>query len=72
MTIPYGDLRKQWKEDPGFRKELEALEPEFRLARALVEERARAGMSQSEVAAQIGIADGRLRRTSRPPPDICG
>ena len=35
MTIPYGDLRKQWKEDPEFRKEFEALEPEFRLARAL-------------------------------------
>ena len=62
MTIPYGDLRKQWKEDPGFRKELEALEPEFRLARVLIEARARTGMSQSEVAAQMGTSQPTVAR----------
>ena len=62
MTIPYGDLRKQWKEDPEFRKEFDVLEPEFRLARALIEARARAGMSQSEVAVRMGTSQPTVAR----------
>ena len=62
MTIPYGDLRKKWKEGPGFRKEFEALEPEFKLARALIEARTRAGMSQSEVAARMGTSQPTVAR----------
>ena len=33
MTIPFAELRKKWKKDPEFRKEYEALKPEFKLAR---------------------------------------
>lgn len=46
MTVQYADLRKKWKQDPEFRKEFQAVRPEFGLARQLIEARARAGLSQ--------------------------
>ena len=39
MTIPFAELRKKWKKDPEFQKEYEALKPEFKLARELIEAR---------------------------------
>ena len=62
MTIPYAELRRQWKADPKFGKELEALGPEFELARALIEARAKAGLSQSEVAARMGTSQPAVAR----------
>lgn len=44
MTIPYAELRRKWKTDPEFGKQLEALRSEFQLARALTEARARVGL----------------------------
>ena len=37
MTIAFDELRKRWRDDPEFRKEYDALRPEFRLARKLIE-----------------------------------
>ena len=34
--IKFDDLRKRWNKDPEFRKEFEALRPEFELARKLI------------------------------------
>ena len=62
MTIPYAELRRKWKADPEFGAELEALRPEFELARALIEARARAGLSQSEVAARMGTSQPAVAR----------
>lgn len=56
MTIPFAELRKKWKKDPDFREEYEALKPEFKLARELIEARARAGLSQSDVAERMGTS----------------
>ena len=62
MTIPYTELRRKWKTNPEFGKELEALGPEFELARVLIEARARAGLSQSEVAARMGTSQPAVAR----------
>ena len=62
MTIPYTELRKRWKKDPEFRKEFEALRPEFKLARDLIEARIKAGLSQSEVAARMGTSQPTVAR----------
>lgn len=62
MTIPYAELRRKWKTDPEFGKELEALGAEFELARALIEARARVGLSQSEVAARMGTSQPAVAR----------
>ena len=44
------DLHKKWMKDPDYRKAHEALEPEFGLARALIEARAKAGLTQEQLA----------------------
>jgi len=44
------DLHRRWLKEPGYRAEYMALEPEFHLVRALVAARARAGLTQTELA----------------------
>ena len=62
MTMPYAALRKRWEREPEFQKEFEALGPEFRLARELIEARVKAGLSQSEVAARMGTSQSAVAR----------
>ena len=62
MTIPYAHLQRKWEKDPEFRKEFEALAPEFALARELIEARIKAGLSQSEVAARMGTSQPTVAR----------
>ena len=44
------DLHRRWAKDAGYKEEYDALEEEFDLARGLIEERAGAGPSQSQLA----------------------
>ena len=54
MTIPFEQLKEEWMEDPRFKAEYDALAPEFEIAAELVKARARAGLSQAEVARRMG------------------
>ena len=47
------DLHKKWMNNPKYRREYEALEEEFSLAAALIEARARAGLTQEQVAQRM-------------------
>jgi ribosome-binding protein aMBF1 (putative translation factor) len=47
------DLHKKWMRNPKYRREYEALEEEFSLAAALIEARARAGLTQEQVAQRM-------------------
>ena len=62
MTIQYAHLRKKWKQDPEFQKEFEAVRPEFRLARQLIEARAKAGLSQHDLAERMGTSQPTVAR----------
>ena len=62
MTIPFAEVRKKWKREPDFRKEYEALKPGFKLARELIEARAKAGLSQSDVAERMGTSQPTVAR----------
>lgn len=62
MTIPFAELRKKWKKAPEYQKEYEALKPEFKLARELIEARAKAGLSQSDVAERMGTSQPTVAR----------
>ncbi|HER27336.1 MAG TPA: XRE family transcriptional regulator [Rhodospirillales bacterium] len=62
MTIPFSKLRKKWMQDPEFRKEHEALAPEFALAKELIEARADAGLSQEDVAERMGTSQPTVAR----------
>ena len=59
MTIPFTELRKKWKKDPNFRKEYELLQPEFKLARDLIEARSNgAGLPKAEIGKQLRLYSG--------------
>jgi ribosome-binding protein aMBF1 (putative translation factor) len=47
------DIIAEWKKNPSFMKEYEALAPEFEQAKALVAARARAGLSQAQLARKM-------------------
>ena len=48
------DLHTGWMKEPDYRKAYEALEGEFNLAAALIRARAKAGLTQEQLAARMG------------------
>jgi len=48
------ELKKKWMKDPGFRRAYNALEPEYQIARAVIEARQKKGMTQGELAKKAG------------------
>jgi len=53
-TVSTKDLKKRLMKSANFKHEYEALGPEFELAQTLISARAKAGMTQAEVAAAMG------------------
>lgn len=53
---------QQWKKDPKYAAEYDALENEFALASALIEARSKADMTQEEVAAAMGTTQAVVAR----------
>ena len=49
-------------EDPEFRSEYDALEPEFAIIRAMVDTRKESGLTQKQLAEQTGIAQGDISK----------
>lgn len=62
MTLPFRELKRRWMKDPAFRKEYDALEPEFAVARQLIEARTRAGLTQQELADRMGTTQPVIAR----------
>ncbi|MCP4660293.1 MAG: helix-turn-helix transcriptional regulator [bacterium] len=50
----HDEMIAEWKQDPEFRKEYDALEEEFTLFDELLKARKRAGLTQEEVASRMG------------------
>lgn len=53
-TVSTKDLKKRLMKSASFKREYEALGPEFELAQTLISARAKAGMTQAEVAEAMG------------------
>jgi len=62
MTIKAETLFKKWHKNPKFRREYEALEEEFDLARALIDARSRANLSQEELADRMETSQSVVAR----------
>lgn len=60
--IPADESFRQWKKDPKYVAEYEALEKEFAFASALIEARGRADMTQEEVAEAMGTTQAVVAR----------
>jgi len=61
MTI-VKDLHAEWMKDPEYRREFDALETEFAVARAMIEARARAGLTQEELARRMETSQSAIAR----------
>jgi len=48
------EIHREWMKDPKYRREYEKLEPEFQIARALIDARVKKKMTQAEIARKAG------------------
>jgi len=49
-------------QDPGFKKEWDALEPEFAIIQAMIDARKTTGLTQKQLSERTGIAQGDISR----------
>jgi ribosome-binding protein aMBF1 (putative translation factor) len=56
------DLHEQWMQDPAYRDAYEQLEPEFALARVLIEARTKAGLTQEQLAERMHTTQSVIAR----------
>lgn len=61
-TIDFADLKADLLRDPEARNEYDDLEEEFAVASELIAARARAGLSQAEVATRMGTTQSTIAR----------
>ena len=61
-TISGEKVFAEWRKDPAYVREYEALEQEFALARAVIGARARAGLTQAELAERMGTSQSAIAR----------
>jgi transcriptional regulator with XRE-family HTH domain len=55
-------LHTKWLKEPKYRKEFEALQDEFELASAMIAARARAGLTQDQLAARMKTTQSTIAR----------
>ena len=60
--IKLEDALAKKMEDPAFRDEYEALEPEYAIMQAMVDARAAAGLTQKQLSEKTGIAQGDISK----------
>ena len=56
------DLHKKWSRDPEYRQAYDALEPEFELARSLIQVRIHAGLTQAQLAERMDTTQSVVAR----------
>lgn len=62
MTIPLKEFMAKSLADPEVKREFDALEQEFAIASELIRARARAGLSQAELATRMGTSQSAIAR----------
>jgi predicted transcriptional regulator len=62
MTIPFKEFMAKSLTDPDVKREFDALEQEFAIASELIRARARAGLSQAELAERMGTSQSAIAR----------
>ena len=61
-TIPADDLFSEWRKDPDYVAEYDALEEEFAIASAVIAARSHAGLTQAELAKRMGTTQSVIAR----------
>ncbi|WP_153074994.1 helix-turn-helix domain-containing protein [Paraburkholderia bonniea] len=60
--VDYATLKKRMLDNPKVKAEYDAMEPEFAIARELIAARARAGLSQEQVAERMHTTQSTIAR----------
>jgi ribosome-binding protein aMBF1 (putative translation factor) len=60
--IPYAKFKKELLSDPEVKRQYDALEPEFRLIRSVIDARLKTKMSQADLAKKIGTRQSAISR----------
>lgn len=58
----FQDIKKKYMQDPDFRQEYEALQPEMDVIRALVDARIKQNLTQAQLAERAGIRQSNISR----------
>lgn len=62
MITDVRELFEEWRKDPVYRCEYEALKEEFAIARAVIAARVHAGLTQEELASRMGTSQSAIAR----------
>ena len=62
MSTKFNDFLQEQLQDPEFRKEYEALQPEHAVVQAKIDARKNAGLTQKELSERTGIAQGDISK----------
>ena len=62
MSAKFNDFLQEQLQDPEFRKEYEALQPEHAVVQAIIDARKNAGLTQKELSERTGIAQGDISK----------
>lgn len=62
MSTNFKDYLNEQLQDPAFKTEYDALEPEFAIIQAMIDARKASGLTQKELAEKTGIAQGDISK----------
>lgn len=62
MSTNFKDYLNEQLQDPAFKAEYDALEPEFAIIQAMIDARKASGLTQKELAEKTGIAQGDISK----------
>ena len=62
MSTKFNDFLQEQLQEPEFRKEYEALQPEHAVVQAIIDARKNAGLTQKELSERTGIAQGDISK----------
>ena len=62
MSTKFNDFLEEQLQDPEFRREYEALQPERAVIQAMIDARKTSGLTQKELAERTGIAQGDISK----------
>ena len=61
----FDDFLKEQLKNPEFKKEYDALEPEFAIIQAMIDARKESGLTQKELSEKTGITQGDISKLER-------
>lgn len=62
MSNKFNDFLQEQLQDPEFREEFEALQPEHAVIQAIIDARRNSGLTQKELSERTGIAQGDISK----------